>query len=958
MLRDPPQTAKPMTRWWWFGGAVTKPEITRELTFMKDAGLRGAEIQPVYPVAVDAPERGIHNLRYFSAEWFDVLRHTVAEARRLGLQLDFTLGSGWPYGGPFITTALSARRVWALTRDFVRPREITWELTAQLTGDDRVVGVVAAPLTAESQPHLEQVRVLAGQPRSEAQGPNRGTWVRDVDLPEGRWRVLVVLDSPTGQQVKRPTVGMEGPVLDHHSREAMQLFLRAAGDRVMNGLGPSAPPPFHSVFCDSLEVYGADWTGDLLTEFQTRRGYDLAPLLPALWDEAGPETPHVRHDYHLTLSELTLERFFRPLADWAVGRKMKARIQAHGAMGDVIQAYGVADIPEGETIFQGDRYAVNLRHRRLASSAGHLYGKPVLSAEAYTWLRTPMYMATLEQMKACSDAHFLDGINQLVNHGYAYSPPEAGAPGWSFYASTEVNHTNTWWRHYPHLARYVQAACALLQDGIAVNPIAVYVPLADIYAATGAGGLHLDVEIDRRLSGEPFDRLRQAGYDFDLVQDHALQALARVEGQQLRIGTGRYSVALVPNVRWMPPESADRLLELAQAGGHVVFVERLPEAAPGLADQSARSARLTRALNAMGGGPALSKGATAKTGKGMVSLVADHAAALARIAAVLAPDFTILDRSPEDANARRGAIESVGFTHRRSGPVDLYFVANVSDEQRPMRVRFDVGHRAPERWDLERRSVEAPAVYDYVTASGRPMTEMELVLEPFESCAVVFGASREKAALARTGCSFSLNFVRSAGGAEAVGWAAEPGRFEFKRPSGRIEVVQVGELPAPRAIDGPWRLSLSGGAPLELPRLVSWIELAEGRSFSGWGTYEVEFEGPPAGDGIEWLLDLGTVHETAEVALNGRSLGAAWKGARRLSGGKALQPGRNHLKVEVANLWIHHVLHREPPDLSEMEETFGIRWGRYGEVKPERVPPAGLLGPVRLVALKRVSVRV
>ena len=45
-----------------------------------------------------------------------MLRHAVREARRLELQLDFTLGSGWPYGGPFIPTNLAARRCVFLPR--------------------------------------------------------------------------------------------------------------------------------------------------------------------------------------------------------------------------------------------------------------------------------------------------------------------------------------------------------------------------------------------------------------------------------------------------------------------------------------------------------------------------------------------------------------------------------------------------------------------------------------------------------------------------------------------------------------------------------------------------------------------------------------------------------------------------------------------------------------------------
>ena len=188
---------------------------------------------------------------------------------------------------------------------------------------------------------------------------------------------------------------------------------------------------------------------------------------------------------------------------------MKARIQAHGALGDVMRAYGLAHIPEGENIFLGDRYQVNLRHRRLASSAAHLYGKPLASAETYTWLRTPLFTTTLEMMKAATDAMLLDGINHIVNHGYSYSPPQAGEPGWAFYASTEANHTKTWWRHYPHLARYVQRACALLQQGVSVNPVAVYLPLADLYAQFGAGGLHIDVEAERLLDAALLNGLRQ-----------------------------------------------------------------------------------------------------------------------------------------------------------------------------------------------------------------------------------------------------------------------------------------------------------------------------------------------------------------------------------------------------------------------------------------------------------------
>ena len=171
--------------------------------------------------------------------------------------------------------------------------------------------------------------------------------------------------------------------------------------------------------------------------------------------------------------------------------------------------------------------------------------------------------------------------------------------------------------------------------------------------------------------------------------------------------------------------------------------------------------------------------------------------------------------------------------------------------------------------------------------------------------------------------------------------------------------VAVAALPEPVAVEG-FTLRLGAAAsPQPLPRLVSWSDLPAGRDYSGWATYEASFELHALGEDVEWQIDLGEVHETAEVTLNGKALGAAWKSPRRLECAEALRAGRNALRIEVANLWIHHMLADPPPaDGKAVEETFGIRWGRYGEVKPEKVPPSGLLGPVRLVPLKRVRVRI
>src|SRR5579864_3868481 len=92
-FENPPDDARIMMRWWWFGPAVSKPELEREMRMMKEGGIGGFEVQPVYPLEVDG------NMRYLSDEFLDALRFTGAKAREFGLRYDLTLGSGWPFGG-------------------------------------------------------------------------------------------------------------------------------------------------------------------------------------------------------------------------------------------------------------------------------------------------------------------------------------------------------------------------------------------------------------------------------------------------------------------------------------------------------------------------------------------------------------------------------------------------------------------------------------------------------------------------------------------------------------------------------------------------------------------------------------------------------------------------------------------------------------------------------------------
>jgi hypothetical protein len=77
----PPDDARIMMRWWWFGPTVTTAGLEREMRLMKDGGIGGFEIQPVYPVVLDDAARGLVTHPFLSDAFLDHVRFTAAKAR-------------------------------------------------------------------------------------------------------------------------------------------------------------------------------------------------------------------------------------------------------------------------------------------------------------------------------------------------------------------------------------------------------------------------------------------------------------------------------------------------------------------------------------------------------------------------------------------------------------------------------------------------------------------------------------------------------------------------------------------------------------------------------------------------------------------------------------------------------------------------------------------------------------
>ena len=319
-------------------------------------------------------------------------------------------------------------------------------------------------------------------------------------------------------------------------------------------------PPY-SVFSDSLEVYNADWTDDLLAEFKTRRGYDLLELLPALADGfegelKGRPAADIRHDWGLTLTELCEERYLTPIREWAHKNGTKFRSQTYGVPPVSLSSNALVDLPEGEHGPHWRTFSV----ARWAASASHLYGRTVTSSETWTWLHSPVFRATPLDMKAEADLHFLQGINQLVGHGWPYSPPEAGEPGWRFYAAAVFNNHNPWWQVMPDVSRYLQRVSALLRLGKPANDVVLYLPTHDAYARFTTGGrTSIDQSMEALLGPNVIPQILDAGYNFDFIDDTAINTIGIPQ-----------PALVIPKLNRMPEATQKFIDDYKRRGGVVV----------------------------------------------------------------------------------------------------------------------------------------------------------------------------------------------------------------------------------------------------------------------------------------------------------------------------------------------------------------------------------------------------
>lgn len=863
---SPPMDARPMMRWWWFGPAVKRDELARELRTMKAGGIGGAEIQPVYPLELDDPQTGFRNLPFLSPEFLNMVSFAANTGHELGMRMSLTLGSGWPYGGAWVPVT-EASGMLRVVRVPIEDGETSVAVPSIGNGEKLLAAFVARGPSPED---------LAEAPPASAISNAR------LQLPPGTVPGAVAvffISSRTGQQVKRPAVGADGFVIDHFSAQAVQDHLKNVAEPLVRAFGDHPP---YSVFSDSLEAYGADWTPNFLSEFRTRRGYDLTPHLPEMVAGATPEAADLRYDWARTLAELIDQNYLTAINTWAREHHTEFRSQSYGIPAVTLSSNARVDLPEGE----GSQWHGPFSFTRWATSASHLYGRPVTSSETWTWLHSPPFRATPLDMKAEADTFFLQGINQLMGHGWPYSPKSAGDPGWNFYAAAVFNNHNPWWIVMPDVTEYLSRMSWLLRQGKPANDVALLLPEEDAQANTRLGQATVSDQMPKLLGPDLEPQILDAGFNFDYIDSEAID----------RVGI-HYPVLVIPHVQRLPLATCRKIEAFARSGGIVIAIGHPPSAAPGYMEDRRDTSQVK----------AISRELFAPGAKN-TRLVADTTELGTALREVLDPDVKLDPESP-----------TVGFIHRRLEDADLYFIANTDNHPHAFTATFRTKWRHAEWWD---------AMNGKVTSAGSGPV-IRITLAPYESRVVVFSdrpATQNAVAAGTNFAPVDLNHgwkvtLDRTGAVEPMetlhSWTADPASRYY---SGSATYVRSVAISRKVAEAGVVMLDFGMGTPVERGTL----------HFPGSRTW----------------LDA-PLRDAALVYVNGKLAGSVWHPPFALNIGPELHAGLNALKIVVANTAINELAGRAAPDYRLLWARYGKRFAPQDEDHLEPLP-SGILGPLRL----------
>ena len=720
LFHDPPIEARPAPFWFW-NDRLRPERLVEQLDRLLDAGMGGVVMHA---------RSGLDPDEYLDERWFAAVDAVLARAAQRGAFAWIYDELGWPSGtaGGRIPRAHPEFRMRHLRMEDIvvdgGAFEPDW-------ADDDVVAAFHVtrtdPNRGRQRRHDGGLLLLADRIRCEP-----------IELP------VRFEEWPGERLLIFHTVCRQGAA-DYFNPAATAAFLTSTHQEYFRRYGPYFGATIRHAFMDEAGMFAGPaelpWAAGYEEEFQTRRGYALAPQLPALFfDTPGHET--VRYDFWSLCAEKFRDGFAKPMDAWCrehgiaysghyvFEATLKEAVRQLGATMPLYEYQGLPgiDILGNDFYtrrFEQEAYAYYVVTIKQAASVVRQLGKPGLMSESYGVSGPAMGP---EALQAATNFQFALGVTFICHHAAYYSirgQRKRDCPGF-------FDWRQPYWRFFPkHLDAIARTGWLLSQGNPVCRTLLVH-PASSMQAAYRQFRTHEEYKAENYLydADLPFEvidkhftlmssTLMDAHIDHDYGDEELLAKYGAVENARLRLGRGAYDVVVLPPMLNLRSSTLRLLQEFARCDGVILQAGAAPRLIDGRPAEEAaqflrRSAR-----------PVMEGMEWFKYGRLVEELVALGA------------------RTVDVESDQPESLCNLKVQHRTWGESDIFFLANISRESIRAKVSLDVstsGHI--EEWDTSSgvaRSLAPctkgePAALDLEWAPGQAHV---LVTAPGETMAAV-----------------------------------------------------------------------------------------------------------------------------------------------------------------------------------------------------------------------------
>ena len=698
---------RPWVYWFWNNGNLTMEGIDADLEAMHRVGIGGVLIMEVNQGAPRGP------VDYMSDRWRELFKYMIKKAASLGMEVNMNNGPSWNgSGGSWITpeTAMKQLSI-GIVEVPSQNRPVKIALPQGIVNFDyyNEICVLAFPTPKTktgikpldvNSPYIDNLSRFSAEAFIPVEDiidltdmMNEQGEISSKDMPAGNLTVLRIGYTCKNQFSQPAPETGEGLECDKLSKKGIEAAFNGQIAKLIADNKEHVGTTFVATHIDSWENGTQNWTAAMREEFLKRRKYDIMPFLPIFAGyiiKNAEFTDRFLWDFRHTVSELVAENYAGRMSELAGQHGLRFTVESYwNTPCDNIQYAGMSDEPMGEfwanaNVKYGVHHNMMLTCRGM-SSAGHIYGKNIIGAEAFTANDEERWLLHPGSIKALGDKAFSEGINRFVFHRYSFQPWNDVKPGlmmgpWGIH----YERTQPWWELTPAWHNYLMRCQYMLQQGHFAPDI-----------------LYIEPEESPQL----FTDHPRIGHQWDQGNtDIVLKASVKDKRLVLPCGM-QYKIMVLPQTHHMTTELLEKTLQLVQDGLTVIGNFR-PVASPGLTDFPDSDRRIAELARTLWGDTQTPSGEHT-VGKGKV--------VWGKSPETLLKEMEIAPNLLSDVR--------LNWIHRSLPEAELFFVANPHKHNILTKIQLR-GSGIPELWDPE--TGEITSTYSFQTATGNTLLMLSL----------------------------------------------------------------------------------------------------------------------------------------------------------------------------------------------------------------------------------------